>query len=192
MSTSNDKRSPVGSLIVGGLVLGSVALVSFIGDWEGGRDKRGDSIAYADKLAAGLPTVCGGLTRYITTTPIIVGQKWSAAKCDQEEARAIATLQLRLFKCFTRTPSQSVFDAATSHAWNVGVGATCNSGAMQAWNKGQWTTGCQRIYQSDSGTPVWSYVKTGKIINGKPEMKFVQGLANRRQAEYRMCLGLIP
>jgi len=37
---------------------------------------------------------------------------------------------------------------------------------------------------------VWSYVQTGRVLpNGKPEMRFVRGLANRRQAEYTLCMG---
>ena len=28
-----------------------------------------------------------------------------------------------------------------------------------------------------------------RIINGKPEMKFVRGLANRRNAEFQNCVG---
>jgi GH24 family phage-related lysozyme (muramidase) len=173
----------------GALVLGSAALIAFLGDWEGGRDVRGDSVAYADRLAGGLPTVCAGLTRHVTKTPIVVGQKWSAAKCDAEEARAIAVMQSRLVSCFIGPPPQSVFDAASSHAWNNGLSATCGSLAMQAWQRGDWALGCRRLYRSDSGRPVWSYVKTGRLQpNGRPEMKFVQGLANRRVAEYRMCL----
>ena len=73
---------------------------------------------------------------------------------------------------------------ATSHAWNNGVGNTCASQAMVAWNAGDWALGCWRLGVSDSGKPVWSYVRTGRMLpDGKPEMRFVQGLANRRAAE---------
>ena len=86
-------------------------------------------------------------------------------------------------------PPQSVFDAATSHAWNNGTAATCGSLAMQAWNAGNWELGCRRLAFSDGGSRVWSYVKTGKMLpNGRPEYRFVQGLANRRDAEYQLCL----
>ena len=171
-----------------GLMLGSALAVAFIAAWEGGKDKDGSSVAYADKLANGLPTVCSGLTPHITDTPIIVGERWTPAQCYVEEMRAVVNIQEQLEKCFLQMPPQPVFDAATSHAWNNGVSATCGSGAMQAWNVGEWTIGCRRLAFSDSGRRVWSYVRTGNVLpDGTPERRFVQGLANRREAEYRLC-----
>ena len=170
------------------LVLGAVALTAFLGLWEGGKNMSGGSTVYADKLAADIPTVCAGLTRHVTSTPIIVGEFWPAEKCEREEQKALISMQLKLETCFTRLPPQSVFNAASSHAWNFGWFATCGSLAMASWNKGDWVLGCRRLSLADSGAPVWSYVRTGRMINGKPEMKFVRGLANRRQAETRECI----
>lgn len=166
-----------------GLLLGTVAVAAFIGVWEGGKDRDGSSVVYADRLAGGLPTVCSGLTRHITSTPIIVGERWSAEKCLTEERAAIMKVQLQLEKCFAYQPPQSVFDAATSHAWNNGVSATCGSAAMKAWNSRVWPLGCRRLAFADSGKRVWSYVK-----DGKGGYKFVQGLANRRDAEMGRCM----
>ena len=175
-----------GCVVVAALVMGSDRVVSFIRGWEDGPNPN---IVYADKLAAGLPTACGGLTRHITTTPIVVGARWSDEKCNREIAKAVEKVQTGLLRCFVLTPPQSVFDGATSHAWNVGTSLTCSSGAMKAWNAGEWQLGCKRLYVSDGGKPVWSYVKTGrKLANGKPEYKFVKGLANRRAAEYEFCM----
>ena len=171
------------------LVLGSAAVFAFLGDWE---PAPGDKqfIVYADALAQGLPTVCKGITRHVTRTPIIVGERWAPEKCNAEERSALIVLQTRLLRCFTLTPPQGVFDAATSHAWNNGVSATCGSQAMQAWNAEEWALGCRRLQVSDGGKPVWSYVKTGRTLpNGKPEYQFVRGLANRRAAERAMCEG---
>ena len=184
--------------LAAGLVFGSAALVDKIGEFEDGGAKA-FYVVYADKLAAGLPTGCRGITPHITDTPMKVGDVWSKAKCDVETARALAKVQTALIRCFRAIPPQSVFDAATSFAWNVGVAAACNSGAMRAWNEygpeapglaSSWFKGCRRLFESDDGRPVWSYVKTGrKLASGKPEMKFVRGLANRREAEFRYCIG---
>ena len=174
------------SIVVGGsvLTLATGALIAFIGLWEG----TGTTV-YADKLAGGLPTACGGLTRHITDTPIIVGEVWSREKCDAEMGKALGKVQHQLAKCFKVGPPQSVFDAATSHAWNFGAPSTCASGAMRAWNAQQWALGCRRIALDDADRPIWSSVKTGRTLpNGKPEMKFIPGLANRRQAERRYCM----
>lgn len=181
------KAKLIGGLLVlatGTLVVASDPLDRHLGRWEG------DNVTtvYADKLARGLPTVCKGITRHITDTPIIVGQVWTAEKCRAEEAKALTKVQVQLITCFAYLPPQSVFDAATSHAWNVGVSLTCGSASMRAWNQGDWVAGCRRLYVSDSGRPVWSYVKTGRIVNGKPEYKFIKGLANRRKAEFDLCI----
>lgn len=172
------------------LLLGTAAAVALIVAFEGGKDKDGSSVAYPDKLAGGLPTVCAGLTRHVTATPIIVGERWSAEKCFREEQAAIMKVQLQLEKCFVVRPPQSVFDAGTSHAWNNGASATCGSGAMRYWQAGAWREGCRAlVYAPGTTRPVWSYVKTGKTLpNGKPEYKFVQGLFKRRSEEYAYCL----
>lgn len=179
------------AIVVAGvaLVAASPMVVDFVKGWEG----RAQFVVYADKLAGGLPTVCAGLTKAVTDTPIVVGERWAPEKCEVEEQKALHTLQLRLAQCFTLPPTQHVFDAATSHAWNFGVGATCSSMAMQAWNLGEWALGCRRLADSDSGKAVWSYVKTGKMLSsGKHEMRFVQGLRNRRLAEVDVCLNGWP
>lgn len=161
-----------------GLVLGSAAVVALIAGFEGGKLFDGSSRVYADKLAGGLPTVCSGLTKHITDTPIIVGERWSKDKCQSEETHAIQKVQLQLEKCFAIKPPQSVFDAATSFAWNVGTPSVCKSSAMANWNAGLWDVGCERMEKAASGKPVWSYV--GGV--------FIKGLANRRGKEFQHCV----
>jgi lysozyme len=171
--------------LAGSLVLCAGGLMAYLGTWEG----EAVHVVYADKLAQGIPTVCKGLTRHVTRTPIVVGERWTAAKCEREEAAAVEAVQLALVQCFRILPPQGVFDMATSHAWNNGAPNTCQSLAMEAWNAGDWELGCRRMSKSDEGRPVWSSVRTGrKLPNGKPEMKFVQGLANRRASETGKCL----
>lgn len=171
--------------LAGSLVIAGAGLMHFMGGWEGRAEYR----VYADKLAGGLPTVCRGLTRHVTKTPIIVGEVWSPEKCEREEAAAVERVQIQLAACFTRLPPQGVFDMASSHAWNNGAPNTCTSIAMREWNAGRWEVGCERMSRAQDGSYVWSYTRTGRMLpNGKPEMKFVQGLANRRADETRVCL----
>ncbi len=183
MSDNNNNGEQNSKKFGPGLVLGSAFLLAFVGVWEGGKLKDGSAIVYADKLAGGLPTGCGGLTKHITDTPIVVGERWSKQKCEDEERKAIIKVQTQLEKCFVTMPPQSVFDGATSHAWNVGATATCRSQAMTAWNTANWELGCNRIAFADSGRRVWSFVTASD-----GSKRFVQGLANRRDAEREMCL----
>ena len=167
----------------GSLVLGSAALLGFLGQWEG----QGQHVVYADKLAGGLPTVCKGLTRHVTTTPIIVGQRWSAEKCQREETAALQRVQTALAQCFKVLPPQYVFDAASSHAWNFGHPSTCASLAMQSFNRQDWDTGCRRLSMSDAGRPVWSFTSHINPKTGIKTYTIIQGLANRRHAETSFC-----
>lgn len=175
----NQKRSsakPVAAVVTT-LILASAGLMQLVEKWESG--SRRVLTVYADKLASGLPTVCNGLTRHVTTTPIIVGQKWTNEKCEAEERRAmIVHVQQPLLKCFTRKPPQSVFDAASSLAWNVGAGPVCRSQSMRLWNRGEWSLGCVRIAYTPSYQPNWS----------KAGGRHVPGLHNRRKDEMKQCL----
>lgn len=165
----------VAAIATAGLVAGSPFLINFLAKWEGN-----ELTVYADKLANGEPTVCTGLTKAVTDTPIVVGEVWSQEKCDREVAKAALAIQSNLIFCFdlerTKIP-QAVWDMASDHAWNVGYPKTCASEAMKAWKAGQWELGCRRLQMSDGGKLVWSYA------NGK----FVRGLANRRADERMTC-----
>lgn len=179
--------APVTRIIVAGvaLVAASPFLMQFLSDRES--SGRPMLTVYADTLAGGLPTVCDGLTRHVTSTPIVIGDVWSEEKCLTETRAAVVRVQTRLASCFKQAPSQMVWDMATSHAWNLGVASTCGSLAMREWNAGHWADGCARMAKSLSGRPVWSYTCSWK--EGHRECVFVQGLANRRALEAGYCSG---
>lgn len=173
---------------LGGFVtLLSPDLVAHLQKWESGPQRA--LIVYADKLAGGLPTVCNGLTRHVTRTPIVVGERWAPEKCVVEEANALERVQRDLLACFKRLPPPSVLDMGSSHAWNFGAQATCGSGAMAAWNRGEWERGCQRVSRGDDGRMVWSFTSHIDPATGKKVFTFVQGLANRRADEATKCAG---
>lgn len=184
-SPAAGRRLP--TIMVAGVALlaASPTLMTFLGSWESG--SRRVLVVYADKLAGGLPTVCHGLTRHVTSTPIVVGERWTDERCEAEEQAAVQRVQQQLARCFRLPPSQTVFDMASSHAWNLGASATCGSGAMAAWNRGEWELGCRRLARGDDGQLVWSF--TSSIRDGKRVYTFVQGLANRRAAESATCAG---
>ena len=179
--------------LAGSLVLASVGIGTMLDKWEPAKDEGKDLVVYADKLARGLPTVCNGITKHVATIPVIVGEVWTKEMCEQQQEQALEKLQLELVKCFKVLPPQSVFDAATDHAWNNGYGATCSSGSMQQWNLPRWEQGCKLLAFRPNGEPNWASVKTGKILpNGKPEYRFVQGLHNRGIDRVKNCVKDIP
>ncbi|GEM_PF-5643256 len=58
---------------------------------------------------------------------------------------------------------------------------------MQAWNRGDWERGCQRISRGDDGRLVWSFTSRIDPSTGKKVYTFRQGLANRRADEAVKC-----
>lgn len=172
----------------GGLVTASPELLGFLHQWEdGGKPIR---VVYADKLAGGLPTTCGGLTNHTSRKPVVVGETWTEEECAAEKAYVVETTQRSLIECFEIRPPQSVLDAFSSHAHNFGFGTTCTSQAMHAWNRGEANRACELLAYTPDGKPNWSSVQTGRRLpDGRPELRFVQGLHNRRMAEARMCKG---
>jgi GH24 family phage-related lysozyme (muramidase) len=157
------------------LVIASAGLLAFLTTWEDG-DKP-QPVVYADPLV-GIPTACGGITKHTSPVPVVVGEYWSAAKCEEIKRMVVAGTQMRLIDCFTRPIPQKVFEAFSSHAHNFGDPSTCASRAVGLINAGRMEEGCDAIAHSPDGNPVWSYVGA----------TYVRGLYRRRLAERQMCL----
>ena len=169
--------------LAGSLVLASAATVGMLNKWEPAKGSQdAHLIVYADKLAGGLPTTCSGITKHVATIPVIVGDKWTEEMCLEQESKALEKVQSTLAKCFVTLPPQSVFDAATSHAWNFGVNKTCSSEAMKHWNLKNYKVGCRLIAWTYDDKPNWSF----------SDGRFVQGLQNRRIDEMNLCLRDTP
>ena len=170
------RKKVVYFIIAGGsAVLGaSPWLMEFLERWEGV-----EYVVYADKLAGGLPTVCSGITKHTSPYPVVLGERWSKEKCKEAEHHIAVEIQRELAKCITNpsTP-QSVFDALSSHAWNVGWPRTCKSQAVKMINQGKLKEGCDLLAFTPSGDPNWSHAGG----------RFVQGLHNRRKSERELCL----
>lgn len=174
------------AVAAGSIVVADPDLMAFLSKWEEGPKRQ--LVVYADKLAGGLPTVCMGLTRHVTRTPIIVGERWTEEQCQREERAAVEKVQAQLAPCFSDQPPQAVFNMGTSHAWNNGVSATCGSGAMRLWNLGDWEGGCRRLSRGEDGRMVWSFTSHVDPATGQKVYTFRQGLANRRADETATCL----
>ena len=149
-----------------GVTTASVALASFVAHWEG--DRR---TAYADKLAYGVPSVCNGHTG----PDVRVGDVWSKEQCDAVLQKNIEKHSTGLLKCVKVPLNQNQFDALSSWAFNVGVGAACGSTLVKLLNQGLYAQACQQL-------PKWS----------RAGGKEVRGLLNRRNAEMALCLKPMP
>lgn len=174
--------------LAGSLVLASAGSVAMLEKWEPAKGKPGaELVVYADHLAKGLPTVCNGITKHVSTIPVVVGEVWTKEMCREQEDNAIIKIQIQLANCFKILPPQSVFDSAFDHAWNNDVVATCNSASMTSWNRGNWLLGCNRLAYKEDGSPNWASVKDKKKADGTWTYKFVQGLHNRGIDRVKNC-----
>ena len=167
-------------IATGSIALASASLLGFLGKWEG----EGQNVVYADKLARSLPTVCKGITRHTSPYPVVIGDYWSDARCDQVEQLVIEKGQLALADCLINPQiGQNTFDALSSHGHNVGVPSTCASRAVGLINAGRIAEGCRALaWAADGKTPVWAYV-----TDTKGRKVFVPGLHARRRDEARLC-----
>ena len=117
--TPNQKRG-------GAVVIAGAALLAFVGNWEGS-----ERIAYADKLAYGVPTVCNGHTG----PEVKVGDVWTKERCDAILVKDVATHGERLLACTTVALNQNQYDALTAWAYNIGTGAACRSTLVRLLNR---------------------------------------------------------
>ena len=146
---------------VSALALSASAFVGLLGH-EGFRDK-----AYIP-VPGDVPTIGFGTTEGVklgdTITPV------------QAMRRALSDVQRyegALKQCVTVPLRQHEYDAFVSLAYNIGSRAFCSSTLVRKLNAGDYRGACEQIKR-------WVYFK-GKVL---------QGLVNRREYEYRQCLGI--
>lgn len=142
----------------------AAALIATTAAWEGLSTKP-----YADKLANGILTVCYGDTE-------VEMRRYTKAECQELLGERLADYAAPVL---ARNPELKGRDAqivaATSLAYNIGVGNYHKSRVARYFSEGKWVSACNAFRS-------WVYA------GGKR----VQGLANRREAERRICLQNIP
>lgn len=149
-----------------GVAIAGAALLAFLGNWEGD-----EKVAYADKLANGLPTVCNGHTG----SDVRVGDVWSKERCDAILRKDVQKHGEGLLKCVAVPLNQNQYDALAAWSFNIGTGAACGSTLVKMLNQGQYTAACDQLLR-------WN--RASGIV--------VRGLTNRRTAERALCLKPIP
>jgi len=151
------KRKPIAALAATLLIA-----TPFIGTWEG---KVNDP--YKD--IAGIPTVCYGETR-------VPMRRYTDAECKEMLEEAVSEFAAPVLKATpTLADKPYALAAATSLAYNIGVGSYNGSTARKRFLKGDIKGGC-------SALRFWDKAR----VNGK--LQTVKGLANRRTAEYNICV----
>lgn len=148
-------------LVVGALSLSAAGLVSIAG-YEGYSDE-----AYIP-VAGDVPTIGFG-----STEGVEMGDTITVPKALERLHRDTDKAESAIGRCVKVPLAQCEYDAFASFAFNVGAEAFCSSTLVKKLNQGDYEGACAELKR-------WVYV----------DGRRVQGLVNRREAEYRMCMGL--
>ena len=147
-------------LVVGALSLSAAGLVGIAG-YEGYSDE-----AYIP-IHGDVPTIGFG-----STEGVKMGDTITVPKAIERLHRDTGKAESAIGRCVKVPLAQHEFDAFTSFAFNVGAEAFCTSTLVKKLNAGDYEGACQELKR-------WVYV----------DGRRVQGLVNRREAEYRLCMG---
>ena len=129
--------------------------------WEGKRNS-----VYTDIV--GVPTVCYGSTgKHVSK-----GQPARTnAECDRLLNGDLRTAYSAVARCIHHPIAPETAAALTSLVFNVGPSGVCGSTLQRHFNAGNVAQGCGQLMR-------WVYAGNQRV----------QGLVNRRQAEYRLCM----
>jgi lysozyme len=145
---------------IAAISLSASALVG-IASWEGFR-----STAYIP-IPGDVPTIGFG-----TTHGVKMGDTIDPVKALQRKISDINKFEGALKQCVTVPLHQREYDSYLSLAYNIGPTAFCNSTLVRLLNEGQYSEACKQILRWDRAG--------GRVV---------PGLTNRRQAEYKQCIG---
>jgi lysozyme len=145
---------------IAAISLSASALVG-IASWEGFR-----STAYIP-IPGDVPTIGFG-----TTHGVKMGDTIDPVKALQRKISDISKFEGALKQCVTVPLHQREYDSYLSLAYNIGPTAFCNSTLVRLLNQGQYEEACKQILRWDRAG--------GRVV---------PGLTNRRQAEYKQCIG---
>lgn len=110
-----------------------------------------------------------------TTEGVKPGDRIEPVQALQRKMADVQRFEGALKRCVTVPLHQHEYDAFLSLAYNIGPGAFCGSTLVRKLNAGDYAGACAEILR-------WNRAG-GRVV---------QGLVNRREAEYRQCLGVQP
>lgn len=131
-----------------------------------------------------VPTIGYGTTTRPDGSPVRMGDRIS-----EPEARQRATADIHnvyaagVKKCLGDTlVYQHEFDALVDGAYNLGVATVCKSGMVRHFKAGDYKTGCKYFLKYRFSQGVDCFLSENKKRCG--------GIKDRREYQYRLCLGV--
>lgn len=128
--------------------------------WESTKNQ-----AYRDMV--GIPTICAGYT-----IGVKMGDYKTDKECDKLLVKELTHFNTEMKKPVKVELPEHMEIAYTSLVWNIGIGAWNSSTLLKKLNNKEYAEACKQILR-------WN--KAGGVV--------VKGLQNRREAEYKVCMG---
>lgn len=141
---------------------GTALAVAMITAWEGFK-----AVAWHDPIdPPGINTVCYGHIEDVQ-----IGDKYTKVQCQEMLAEDLPRYDAMVRKCIHVQLPPHRYAAIVSFTYNVGGEALCKSSVAKKLNAGDIRGGCAAL-----------------LLYNKANGKYIQGLANRREAELKFCL----
>ena len=153
--------------VIAALSLSASALVG-IAQLEGYTDRA------VIPVPGDVPTMGFGTTRHADGTQVSLSDRTTPQRALADLLRDANTHSNGIKKCITAPLHQHEFDAYSSLAYNIGVGAFCASSIPKKLAEGRYGEACATILDFN-----------GKCV----QKKVLRGLEIRRQAEHKTCVG---
>jgi lysozyme len=165
------KRTPIRALFAGAVLIVSVAgYESYVQD-------------AMIPIPGDVPTKGFGTTRNADGSPVKLGDTTTPVRALGDLLRDVNHSSEGIKRCIKAPLFQHEFDAYSSLAYNVGVGAVCQSSIPAKLDAGEYGAACRTIL--DFNGQCVARDKAGKCV----KKKIIQGLVNRREAEFKQCAG---
>lgn len=137
-----------------------------------------------------VPTKGFGTTRNPDGTPVKMGDTTTPTRALVDLLRDASRFEQAVKRCAPVPMHPYEFQAYVSMTYNVGEGAFCNSSIPTKLKAGDYEAACKTILEfnkmRDCTKPKVLNPKTGKYECPLVE---IRGLTNRRQSEYKTCIG---
>ena len=131
-----------------------------------------------------VPTIGFGTTSGVKLGDTTLGDTTTPPKALARALTDVQKFEGALKQCVTVPLAQHEYDALVSFSYNVGSRAFCQSTLVKKLNAEDYTGACAELLR-------WRFFQ-GKNCALPTNAKLCGGLATRRQAEYRQCLGETP
>lgn len=157
---SEGKRTSIGALVL------SAAAIAGIAGFEGYSSKPITPVP-GDKL-----TIGHGTTQYPDGRPVKPGDTVTPQRAMELLRYDASKFGKAVARCAPVPMYQYEYDAFVTTTYNIGESAFCKSTMAKRLNAGDYFGACKAILMWDK--------QGGKVL---------RGLTNRRQSEYKMCMG---